>query len=592
MTKMKFFGVEQKDDKKAICERDQLSIEEDDEIINSFKSSTLAFNEDQETATEAGVSEKMTNSTVQEANNKRDDISNQSDDIIVVGRNKSERKGRFEIIPILDENIMEIQKDAVVDFYLDDEIVHGVSIEKSVYRYPLIFSGLLKSNAKKVFKVTARHSGGLFQLKWIVLEKKFPFSVINQVIWEFRWVLTYVLTLSMMANYGLQKFLKDLEITQKGWRENKRSMRIYVIAVSLITVVIPTGFVILDLNTWNGSPDMMPVWKNILLGGLMLLHRMLMVPSFCVLTSILKLLGDHIQLVGKRLYKQRTIKEAHKLIRNMRCLIRETEKSLQLIIMVHMFLVFCASFTTTMSTLERLEFSYTSKGNGNANGTTSAIEVHFADQPSTLPVADLIQLKMDFQEMKDHFENASNGEKTRFPEDMITTHGENLNKSYKLIYKVQQQQIKILENLYSSNKKQQNITIQQYQQSKPPSITQVVGSIKNSYKKIRMLLDMFMMLVEILLLYMSPLILIVRTDYFIRENIHDVWDISIDEQIENNFGITTLLMQEHILAHLNDIEGFRVFGYRVDFFKTLILASFGPIIAIAMRAALKHYGIS
>ena len=278
-------------------------------------------------------------------------------------------------------------------------------------------------------------------------------------------------------------------------------------------MVAPTGFVILDLNTWNGSPEPISLWQNVLLGCLVFLYRMLMVPSFCVLTLILKLLGDHINLVGKRLYKQKTCKDAHNLVSNMRILIRKTEKSLQVIIVVHMFLVFCTSFTTTMSTLERLELSYNSPGTG--NGTSSEIKLHFVDQPPKVPVTDLVELKTNFQKMKTHFENASRGESAaELNEAMVTIKAENLHKSYKLISKVQQQQIELLEKLYSSRSKK-NITIQQKQQAKSPNVLQVIGSISSNYKKVRLLLDMVMTLIEILLLYMSPLILIVRTDYYL-----------------------------------------------------------------------------
>ena len=598
---MKFFSIKKKnnDEKKSICEGedgDQAIVSNGkDDHSNDFKSSILAFHEDgnrEETPTEAaaGASETAT-STTKEVNNG------------IVFRRKPERIGPFETVRIFDEDEMKIQKNAVPDFFRDEEIVHGVSINQSVYRYFLMFSGLMRWRVKHPFMLKAQRAlivlfiagflfiqfnNGLFVLSWIVLEKKFPFSLINQVIWELRWVVTHVLTYIMMANCGLQHFLKDVKITRKGWRENERSMRIYVAVVSLITVLAPTGFVILDLNTWNGSPEAIPLWQNFIMGCCMFFYRMLMVPSFCVLTVILKLLGDHIHLVGKRLHKQKTCRDAHDLVSNMRILIRKTEKSLQVILMAHMFLVFCTSFTTTMSTLERLELSYNSPGTG--NGTRSEIKIRIDDQQQpALPLADFIQLEMNFQQMKTHFQNGSTGDNA--DKGMMTINAENLHKSYKLIMKVQQQQIELLQKLYNrSTGQHQNITIQQKQKAKLPNVLQVIGSISSSYKKMRLLLDMVMTLIEILLLYMSPLILVVRTDYCIRETIHEVWDINIEEQAENKFAINTYIVKEHILSHVKDTEGFRVCGYRIDFFKTLILVSFGPFIAIATRTTMKHYG--
>ena len=197
--------------------------------------------------------------------------------------------------------------------------------------------------------------------------------------------------------------------------------------------------------------------------------------------------------------------------------------------------------------------------------------------------------------MKEHFEKINNAEKEtnanneNLQQSQIKP--EDLQKAYRLIGNVQQRQIQMMEKLIQNTHQKQNTTIKSSLQS-TPYIMSVLGSIPDSYNKVRVVLDMSMTLIEILLLYMAPLCLIVRTDYQLREVIHKAWDINISQQIDKNLAITTYAMKEHLIAQIKDIEGFRVCGYRVEFFKTLIIASFGPFLAIALRATLQHYGLT
>ena len=452
----------------------------------------------------------------------------------------------------------------------------------------------------------------------------------------------------------------------------------------MIIIIAPVIMIIFDVN-WlnlNRVDNISPtVWENLLLAVCILFYRLIMTPSFCLLSAMLFLLGDHIDRAGKRMYRQKTFKEAHNVVQKMRKLIRDTEKSLQLIIVVHMLLVFCTSFTTAMSTLERLEFTYSTQNSGNS----TMVKIKVVDTPAgglakPLPMSDLIVLKSQLKEMKNHLDHLAihhqQAEKGRgLPSHQIQNDGflsnarvnlelardhritdkkdnkvekieepdgdetgtatpkitasrntvvvkaiigkesttatpvisatapiieppnkaEDIQRAYQLMTDMHQQQIKLMEKIIQQQNanQSQNRTVEATASNvghPPTSIVKVLSTISDNFNKIKTLIDMMMMLVEVLLLYMAPLFLIVRTDYQIREFIHKTWDINIEDQIELNLAITTCPKKEHILAHVKDTEGFRVCGYRVEFFKTLILASFGPFLAIALRATLKHYG--
>ena len=495
-------------------------------------------------------------------------------------------------------------------FFKVDEIVPGPNISESPYRYFLMFSGLIGSPLAPLNSVRYilqrififvfiicflfLKFGAILKLNVLVIEEKFPFTIANNVIWELRWIVTFLLTMNLMRRNCLQSFLRSVRISQRKWHKNRGVMRRYIAAVFLITVIAPCSFVLLDLNYLNVSTLEQrnnTILSSVIFSLLVFLYRMIVVPCFCVLSAMLYLLGDHIRHVGKEMYLQKSCKDASNLVGRMRKFVRFTEKTTQNIIMVHMILIFCISFTSAMSTLERLEFTYKNTKDGN-NKTLRTMEVHIADlKTSSFPINDLVNLKSNVDEMQKHLilmnsSKSNDGNENGFNQDHLLT-------AQQLFSKVQQQYVQLLENYLIQNKNQpRNVSVRTTSSNDDSSkLYNVIFSINDSYTKLRVLLDSFMTLIEILLLYMSPLYLIIRTDYMLRDTIGDVWDINIDEQQENNLAITTYGAKEHILDHVKDTDGFRVYGYKVDFFKTLLLASFGPFFAIALRATWKHFGL-
>ena len=163
--------------------------------------------------------------------------------------NKDEE--RFEIVRIPDESEMEVINSSN-DPQNEEQILENIDIYKSWYKYPLIFSGLLgseRSAEKKskrdyplwfrriliiilfVFLLVFKFNG-LFEMSWMLLETKFPFTLINDVVWELRWILTFCLCgLTFMDGGGFDDFLSHVEISRKKWYQNAKRMRIYICVV-------------------------------------------------------------------------------------------------------------------------------------------------------------------------------------------------------------------------------------------------------------------------------------------------------------------------------------------------------------------------
>ena len=172
-----------------------------------------------------------------------------------------------EIVVIPSGHEMDLDQNAAPDFYQDEQILHNPTLKHSSYRHFLKICGFIGSEdpllgghpqedgeSELIGKHKRRASSlllylyrfallvfivmvwlmkfdGLIRLKLVVLEKKFPFTVLNNLVWELRWVLTYLLCLKMVSDGGLQNFLSQLEITHKQWRQNKKKMKYYIILV-------------------------------------------------------------------------------------------------------------------------------------------------------------------------------------------------------------------------------------------------------------------------------------------------------------------------------------------------------------------------
>lgn len=423
-----------------------------------------------------------------------------------------------------------------------------------------------------VFFLSMKFGVVFTEYSWLVLQKNYPFTVINYCLWEMRWILTYFLAIFFLSRQGFEKFLNGIELPIERWRRYARRMKYYALVVALFLVIIPCADILIDINCFNTKPSTKLV-GSFFISVCFILFRMLVLPAFCMLSVILYLLCEHIQVTGRRICVQRTIGDAERLVYKLRQFIRKTENSLSLMVFVHMLLVFSSSFTSLMSTIERLEFNY------NTHNKTQPTMMNLDFNYKHLPLTDLIETKNQLIKSKSLLKSIEN----RQNKEVIKA--TDLHHAYSMITKLQENQMHLMENLAKSSSSNFSAT---FSNEKPPFYN-IVVTITDSYKEIRVMLDAFFTMLEIFLLYMSPIFLIARTDTRMREIVDMVLEIDVDEQQES-YALKTYPLKDRLLDLLKESRGLRVFGYQVQFFKTLILGSLGVFVAIALRAVWKHFG--
>lgn len=206
-----------------------------------------------------------------------------------------------------------------------------------------------------------------------------------------------------------------------------------------------------------------------------------------------------------------------------------------------------------MSTLERLEFTYTTQKSGGGNSTSNTIvKIRVIDTGADdgelitkpLPMTDLIVMRSQLEEIKKTL-MANNNNNNNADADVNIMHRQQIMMMEKMMEN-QDRLNKATLQLQLLQHKQQNRTVEATAinagvGNQPKSIIKVLSTISDNYNKVRTLIDMVMTLIEILLLYMAPLCLIVRTDYQLRE----VFPISTSlfDRFFNYFILSSLLIR-------------------------------------------------
>ena len=534
------------------------------------------------------------------------------------------------IIPAeLGQEILQIQKDNDIDIEQEKTSI-------PVYSYLLISTGLWIPNrwskAKKIFFRIYRFiiflviqaficfEFGLFCLctdqSWLLLEKQYPFTFAHYIFGEVRWFATYIIVMVYCSNGSLDKFVNDLEIPKKEFKNYRVQRNFYFSFIFSLLVVFPCLMLYFDL-LWLETHNLGNITMFILLWKF--LYRVLVFPSFSFVTVILFLVGKQILLTGEKIcsystttrrkvkrrkvtlrsvinslkhrlryrvstkkYKERKpqvlnnevkgVYEVEQILKKLKHFIRNTQSSLNLYLTVHMVLLAGSAFTTTMSTIERLELS------NNQNNTPTVVTFNIKNHP--IPVTDLMESKSSLLKLNAILNSIQLNNST--PND---TH-----EFYHTMANLQENMIRLMENVLASDQQQKNASIKTVL-DKYPTFYKLVMTITDKYGSMRVILDALLCLFEIMVLFMVPVFLINRTDCYLLVNRHKVLDADIREQQRNRRVFDDRQKKRDVIEYMDSLDGVRIYGHQVNFFSTLTLASFGPIFAIAMRGVWKHYGL-
>ena len=546
--------------------------------------------------------------------------------------NSAESFESFEIINEIDipdqmDIIPREEHVEIKECNFDDKGRVEVTKFDSVYYYLLICSGLWQPShwkKKKIILYTTYRvfimimmnafilvEFGFYGQTWLLLETDYPFTMAQYILREVRWVSAYAIILIYCSTGNLGEFINNVNITVFEWQSYRFKRVVYIVLMFCLIVLCPCGILYFDL-IWLETHNIV---NSIKIPTLIILfwkffYKILIFPAFAVVSVILFLTGNHILLTGKTIcsYTQSTCNfrikllkkikrfgiknrknnsvifyvkekisghdgmyEVEKLLTKLKSFIKHTGASLSLFLAMQLFLLMAGAFTTVMSTIERLEIV----NKYNHNDSMRLITVGF--NKHTIPLTKLIQSKTALLNMK----KALNVTYKQTPN--VTQ----MHDFYRSMSVLQEHQIHLMELLIESG--HNNVTVGT-NGAKQPSLYTLVMSITDKYGSMRVILENALIIVETFSLYMIPILLISRANFALSMIHDDVLDADIKQQRFNNFVFDTKDKKLEIAQYIKTIQGIKIYGSHVQFYKTLILVTFAPFFAITLRGLWKHYG--
>ena len=416
----------------------------------------------------------------------------------------------------------------------------------------------------------------------IVADGDLPFTKIHDAVWELKWALAFILGVVYHGSGHLERFLTSLRLPTDVSRKGKRHGIIYLVTVGLMVIVIPALLHGMQLYDMDKSHGKIKAVKQIIVCDLLYtVFRIVTVPSFCVVTMVLYLIKVQIDSLG-RLLKCMSINlgipYAEREIREVKRVIRTTDSKLKWYLVCHMVLILVTAFTGVFSCIERMHFKM-----GNTGNKTSIVKINEGKSSHQFPkqlVVNLVQLRTEMNQLNAMPENLQDGEATQWleikRERMARLNQKLLNLTLETIVETQMQSLT----------RARNITLQ-IRNSGP---SQLMIEFLEEVEPFRVLLETVIALVEIIVLFLLPLMLLAWHERALQRITEEIVDLDTEDQRRFGFLIDCKQTKDDIVELLTKMRGVSIFGMRVSFYKAAFISVLSPFIAMTLHVIFKKYG--
>ena len=451
----------------------------------------------------------------------------------------------------------------------------------------------------------------------VVDNTNYPFTTAKNFVWEFRWILTYLLGIIYHHTGHFEVFLSSLRLPVETLAKADCHKKLYFLFLVVLIVTIPTGLHLLQLlvmhdrvSEYHGK--LLSNWQIGLCSTCFALYRIVCLPSFCVVTVVLYLVKAQLHTLGRELRCLNVnlgLSYAKHEIRMLKRKIRGTDSALKWYLICHLILILFSAFTGIFSCIERLRFSVA----GHLQNTTETVVKKTIVQPARISPATqrnaFVPVLMKFAEMKaklDRMEssllllqntasspaksndlvsvkeksNASSSTsafqlyKTRldsYREDLLALSAEGLSQMSDM------KTIAMVTNLTDTVITGNN------------GLRKVAVGIIIKFSALRVILEEASSLLEILVLYLVPLFLLAWHERAIQSITDEIIDIDVEEQRRNSFLFDTEQKKDEIVKYLKTMRGVTVFGTRFSFYKAAFVSVLAPFITITLHFLFKHF---
>ena len=419
----------------------------------------------------------------------------------------------------------------------------------------------------------------------IVGNNDFFFTKFHEIIWELKWLVTYILGLLYHRSGHLEMFLKELKLTRCLWKKLKSLGVCYFFVVVMTVVVAPTVLHALHFRdvTPAGSTKQMFICSS-----LFLMFRAVTAPSFCVVTIVLYLIKVQIEAVGKMLlglHLSLGTPHALRKIRAVKKMIRKADTRLKWYLLCHLLLLLFTAFTGLFSLIERMEVGVAYSKNPNVTFIETS-QTGSTSMDSKALQLKLINTKID--EIRRHLSDSNLFNTGPHQMGELRIEKQMQNDFQALKKRTEDLTLAALGNAQKMNQltAAKNTTIQVITRSDPAKL-QV--KFQEKTKPARLMIESMVEFLEVTILFVTPLLLLIWQKRALLRITDEVYDLDLDDQRINGCLIQTEEAKSKIICVLKSIRTMTIFGMEVNFYKTAFLVMLTPFLTVALKALFRHY---
>eukprot|EP00794_Sanderia_malayensis_P007990 gene7990-8848_t len=421
------------------------------------------------------------------------------------------------------------------------------------------------------------------------------FTKAHDVIWELKWLLSYLVGLFYVRSGHLGWLFRQLRLPKYIWKKSKRHGIIYAITVAVVMVIIPILAHAEKLyNQAEKEKNGHHFRKEHLICDIVyMVFRLITLPSFFIVCCVLYIIKVQVDVLGislKRTSVGLGVPNAKREIRSVKKIIRKTDTRLKWFLLLNLVLILVTAFVGLVSVLEQFEFkvSYKSMNETSTEVVSEKLTmVELADTNADTYKEEIARLYKRMQSLSINVKH----HKTAVNESASEPDGEESQQA-QLERKIAQMQtdlamLTLKSSLLTKSRKMMvmpiaNKTTTVHRQQGP-------GKLLIQLSKVKVLFTSIEELGEVAVLFLVPLMLLAWHERAIRRITDEIRDLDEEDQRRNYFLIRDQETKDKILAELKEMRGVSIFDLQVSFYKAALLAVTAPFITAVLHALFKQY---
>ena len=378
------------------------------------------------------------------------------------------------------------------------------------------------------------------------MEKNQPITLVNNVLWDLRFLVMAVLGINYNRKQHLEQLLSQLSLTREYWKKARQSIFKILVCAFCGVLLFPMALRAVQMSLQTHQGDEQFTNSEIAVNcALFVVARYCCLPIFFVFVHVVFLIYCQIRLFKSQLQQWRHDQQkiARDKLIDIKLMIRNAERAFQSFLILHMFLLLITFIPEIFSAAERLH-----------------TESHYQEKytPTILQVANM-----------------------KYPANQLIMiqRTDKDNVTHRMLYAP-------LLDMKTKLKPRATPTQQATLKYTPHTMT------KTDYTSIiKVIAASLTDLIEIAILYSLPLVLLGKIDKLLKCLPQTIQTLKFDEQRSKGFMFQTNKDVEKMLKELTSAKSIQVLGMQINSLLAVLVTLSMPLLVTVLRIMLRYVEI-